>query len=97
MVSATFAVARNKHVREVEIDLEVVITERVVLRGVEHLEQRARRVTTPVGTELVDLVEEHDGVHGPGFRERADDPARPRADVRAPVTTQLGLVADTTE
>ena len=53
----------EQHVGQVEVDLEVVIAERVVLRGVEHLEQRRRRVAAPVGAELVDLVEHDDRVH----------------------------------
>jgi hypothetical protein len=37
---------------EVELDVEVVIAERVVLRRVEHLEQRDRRIAAPVGADL---------------------------------------------
>ena len=47
---------------EVERDAEVVVRERVVLRRVEHLEERARRVALERHAELVDLVEEEDGV-----------------------------------
>ena len=54
----------EQHVRQVEVDLEVVVAERVVLRRVEHLEQRRRRVAAPVGAQLVDLVEQDDRVHG---------------------------------
>ena len=41
---ATLAVAMNTTSRQVEVELEVVVAERVVLRRVEHLEQRRRRV-----------------------------------------------------
>src|SRR4051794_5446065 len=34
----------KQHVRQVELELQVVVTEGVVLRRVEHLEQRTRRV-----------------------------------------------------
>ena len=51
----------EQHVGQVEVDLEVVVAERVVLRRVEHLEQRRRRVAPPVGAELVDLVEQTTG------------------------------------
>src|SRR3982750_1206070 len=43
------------HLRQIEGDLEVVIAERVVLFGIEDLEQRARRVAPEVVPELVDL------------------------------------------
>ena len=69
----------------------------MVLRGVEHLEQRGRRVTAPVGAELVDLVEDDDGVHRARLAQRAHDPARTGADVGTPVTAHFGLIAYTTE
>ena len=97
IVSATFAVAMNMHAAQVELDVEVVVAEAVVLRRVEHLEQRRARVAAPVGADLVDLVEHDHRVHRPGVAQRADQPARERADVRPPVTADLGLVADAAE
>ncbi len=87
----------EQHLGQVEIDVQVVVSEGVVLRRVEDLEQRRRRVTAPVRAELVDLVEDDDGVHAPGFGQGAHDPARARTDVGASVTPDLGLVVDTTE
>ena len=83
--------------RQVELDVEVVVAERVVLRRVEHLEQRRGRVAAPVGADLVDLVEHDHRVHRPGVAQGADEPARQRADVGAPVAADLGLVADAAE
>ena len=90
---------RDEHdVGEVELDLEVVITERVVLRGIEHLEQRRRRITRPAtGAQLVDLVEEHDRVHRARLGDGADEPARLCAHVGAPMPADLGLVAHAAE
>ena len=82
---------------EVELDVEVVVAERVVLRRVEHLEQRRRRVAAPVGADLVDLVEHDHRVHRPGVAQRPHEAAGQRADVRAPVAADLGLVADAAE
>ena len=45
------------HVRQVVRHAEVVIAEREVLLGVEHFEQRRRRIAAIVGADLVDLVE----------------------------------------
>ena len=53
------------HVREVVVEVEVVVVEAVVLLGVEHLEQRRRRVAAEVGRHLVDLVEQEDRVVRP--------------------------------
>ncbi len=86
------------HVAEVELDLEVVIAERVVLRGVEHLEQCSRRVATPApGAQLVDLVEQDDGVHRAGLDDGPGDAPRLAADIGAPVPADLGLVAHPAE
>ena len=82
---------------KVELDVEVVVAERVVLRRVKHLEQRSGRVATPVDADLVHLVEEDDRVHRAGVAQGADQPTRQSADVRAPVAADLSLVADTAE
>ena len=69
----------------------------MVLHGVEHLEQRGRWVSAPVGADLVDFVQEDHGVHRAGVAQSAHEPARQCADVRAPVTPDLGLVAHAAE
>ena len=98
MVSITLAVAMNTTSRQVELDLEVVVAERVVLGRVEHLEQRRGRVAAPAaGRQLVDLVEQHDRVHGAGLGDGPDDAAGLRADVGAAVAADLGLVAHAAE
>ena len=65
----------------------------MVLLGVEHLEQRRRRVAAEVVPQLVDLVEHEHRVVRPGLLHALDDPAGQRADVGAPVAADLGLVA----
>jgi hypothetical protein len=85
------------HLREVELDVEVVVAEGVVLRGVEDLEQRRGGISAPVRADLVDLVEQDHRVHRARVPERPDQPAGERADVGAPVATNLGLVAHATE
>jgi hypothetical protein len=54
---------------QVERHVEVVVAERVVLLGIEHFEERRRRVAADaVGTDLVDLVEhEHRVVRAHGL------------------------------
>ena len=87
----------EEHRGQIELDLEVVVTEGVVLRGVEHLEQGGRGVAPVVGPDLVDLVEEDDGVLRPRLDERTHEAAGLRADVGPPVPADLGLVPDATE
>ena len=54
--------ADEEHLGEIEGHAEVVIDEAAVLRRVEHLEERRRRVALVRDAELVDLVEEEDRV-----------------------------------
>ena len=69
----------------------------MVLLGIEHLEQRRRRITPEVATQLVDLVEHEDGVARLDSLQALQDAARQGADVRSPVAADLGLVADATQ
>ena len=87
----------EQHAGQVEVDLEVVVPERVVLGRVEHLEQGRRGVAPPVAADLVDLVEQEDRVHGPGLDHGPHDAAGLGADVGAAVAADLGLVADAAE
>ena len=89
---------RNEHdLREVVLDVEVVVDEGVVLLRVEDLEQRRRRIAAEVRGHLVDLVEQEDRVDRAGLLHHLDDLARERADVGPPVAADLGLVAHAAE
>ena len=70
-----------------------MVAEGAVLLRVEHLEHRARRIPAEVGAHLVDLVDEQHRVQRLRVAQRADDRSRHRADVRATVAPDLGLVA----
>ena len=47
------------HLRQIERHAEIVVAEGRVLLGIEHFEQRGRRIAVEAGAELVDLVEHH--------------------------------------
>ena len=85
------------HVREVVLDLQIVVHERRVLLRVEHLEQRRRRIAAEVHAHLVDLVEQEERVGLLRLAHRLDDLAGHRADIGAPVAADLRLVADAAE
>ena len=85
------------HVRQVVVDLEVVVVERRVLLRIEHLQQGRRRVAAEVLAHLVDLVEQDERVGGLGLLHRLDDLAGHRADIGAAVTADLGLVTHAAE
>ena len=65
----------EQHLAQVERHAEVVVHEGVVLRRVEHLEQRARRVALERDAELVHLVQQEHRVLGAGLLHALDDPA----------------------
>src|ERR1700736_2983067 len=69
----------------------------MILRRVEDLEQRRRRITAPVTADLIDLVEHDHRVASAGFLESAGDPARQGANIRPAVTTDLGLIVNAAE
>ena len=87
----------EQHLGQIERHVEVVIAERVVLLGVEHLEERRRRIAAEIRPELVDLVEDEHRVLRLRPAQPLHDLARQRADVRAPVSADLGLVAHPAE
>jgi hypothetical protein len=89
--------ADEHHVRQVVLDVEVVIEEGVVLFRVEHLEQRRRRIAAEVHRHLVDFVEQEDRVHRAGLLHHLDDLAGEGADVGAAVAADLGLVTHAAE
>ena len=69
-----------------------MVAERVVLLGVEHLEQGRRRIAAEVGAELVDLIEQDDRIARARPAQALQEPARHGADVGAAVAADLGLV-----
>ena len=78
---------------QVIVDLEIVVGEGRILLRVQHLEKGRGRVTPPVGTHLVDLVQQEEGVGRLRLLHRLDDLAGHGADVGAAVAADLGLVA----
>jgi len=92
-VSSVFAVQMKQRLREIERQIEVVVAEVLVLLWIEDLEHRARGIAPEVGAHLVDLVDQHHGVHRLGVAQMTDDRPRHRADVCAAMAAYLRLVA----
>jgi len=87
----------EQHLRQVVVDFEIVVAEGAILFGIEHFEQRGRRIAAPVLSEFVHLIEEEHRVHHPGAAHRLDHAAGHRADVGAAVPADLCLVAHAAE
>ena len=84
----------EQHVGQVEGHLQEVVPEGAVLLHVQHLQQGGRRVAPVVPPQLVDLVQQDQGVAAPRLIDGGDDPAGHRAHIGLPVAPDLRLVAD---
>jgi hypothetical protein len=89
--------ADEHHVRQVVLDVEIVIQERVVLLGVEDFEERRGRIPAEVHRHLVHFVEQEHRVHRAGLLHHLDDLAGEGADVGAAMAADFRLVADAAE
>ena len=69
------------HVRQIVVELQIMVLEAAVLLGIEDLEQRRGRIAAEILAELVDLVEQEQRVGRPRFLDVGDDLARQRADI----------------
>ena len=87
----------EQHLAQIERHTEIVVGERIVLRGIEHFEQRARRITLIRLTELVDFVEQEDGILAARLLHALDDAAGHGTHIGAAMPADVGFVTGTTE
>ena len=83
----------HKHdVRQIKVQIEVVILEGAVLFRIEHFKQRRRRVTAVVAPELVDFIQQEQGIPHPRLCDRLNHFTRHGADVGAAVTADFAFI-----
>src|SRR5262249_51676362 len=82
---------------EIKRNAEVIVTEAIVLFGVEHLEERGGGIALDAAAELVDLVKHHHAIAGACLSDRLYDIARQRPDIGSPVAANLRLVVHASE
>ena len=80
------------HLRQVEVDLEIMIVEREVLLRIQHFQQCGRRIAAEVHRHLVDFVQQEQRIVHARLGHVLHDLAGHRADVRAAVAPDFGLV-----
>jgi hypothetical protein len=85
--------SHKHHVAQVKIDLDIVITELVVLLGVQHLQQCAGRVAPEISPQLVDFVQQEQRIARANLGQALQHLARHRANIGAAVAANFGLVA----
>ena len=69
-----------------------MVVERPVLLRVEHFQKRCGRIATIVLAELVDFIEEDDGIDRLGATHRLKDSSRHRPDIGPAMPADLGFV-----
>ena len=79
---------------QVEGDLQKVVPEGGILLPVQHLQQGGGGIPPVVPAQLVDLVQEDEGVAALGLVDGGNNPAGHGAYIGLPVTTNFRLVAD---
>mmetsp|Transcript_108233 Transcript_108233/g.231082 ORF Transcript_108233/g.231082 Transcript_108233/m.231082 type:complete len:500 (+) Transcript_108233:594-2093(+) len=89
--------AHKKNTAAVHRYVEIVIQEGAVLRGVQEFQQRRCRVALMSTTDLVDLIDEHQGVVRLNLLEALDDFPWHRSDVGPPVALDLCHIVETSD
>src|SRR5580765_3348229 len=74
-----------------------MVGESVVLRGVEHFEQRRSRVAAEIGAHLVQFVQQNHGVAALDTTQSLNNPARQSADISAAMPTDFGFIPHATQ
>ena len=82
----------EQHLRKIERHVEVVVAEGRVLLRIENFQQRRRRIAAEITSELVHLVEHEDRIERFRPADALNDLPGQRADVRAAMAANLGLV-----
>ncbi len=83
----------EEHLRQVVLHVEVVVDEHEVLFGIEHFQQRRRRIAAEVHRHLVHFIQHEHRVLGARLLHHLDDLAGQRADVGAAMAANFGFVA----
>src|SRR5690606_5202241 len=87
----------KEYVRQIVIDVKVMVAERVVLFRVENLQQSCTRVAAEIMAELIDFVEQNDRIRRSGAFHKLDDLSRQSSDIRSAVAAYLGFVVNAAE
>lgn len=82
----------EEHLGQIKRQVQVVVAEFVVLRRIEDFQQGGGRITPEIAAHLVHFVEHQQGVLDGRPPDGLEDAPRHGADVRTPVSPQLGLV-----
>ena len=87
----------EEYLAQVVLHVQVVIHEHEILLGIEHFEQRGRRIAAEIHGHLVHFVQHEDRIARAGLLHHLDDLAGQGADVGAAVAADFGFIAHAAE
>ena len=84
---------RDKHdVRQVVIHVQIMIVKCIVLFGVEHFQERRRRVAAMVLAHFINFIKEKERIVKLRFLHGLNDASRHRADIGPAMTANFALI-----
>ena len=87
--------SRDKHdVAQVDGHPQIMVTERMVLLWIQHLEKSGRGVPAEIHSHFIHFVQHKNRIVRSGLLEALNDSTRKRPNVGPPVTTDFCFVAD---
>ena len=84
-------------VRQVVVNVNVIVVERVVLFRVEHFQHGRARVAMAIAAQLINLIQNDDRIRCFRFDQALDDTSRHGTDVRLAVTADFGFIVHATQ
>src|SRR5215467_9268041 len=81
----------EQNTRKIKRDVEIMIGERVVLRGIENFEQGCGRITAKISADLIQFVEQNYRIAAFNTTQGLDDAAGEGSDVGAAMAANLGF------
>ena len=87
----------KENLAEIVIQFQVVVKKGVVLFRIQDLQQSRRNIAAKILPDLVDFIQDHDGVGTARFFDALDNTTRHSANIGSAVTADGGLVVDTAQ
>src|SRR5665213_2022404 len=87
----------EKHTRQIKRQIEIMVGEGVVLRGIQNFEQRRRRVAAKIRANFVQFVQKNYGIAALNATERLNNPAGHRANISAAMAANFRFVTHSPE
>ena len=84
----------EKHLRQIVINVEIMIAERGILFRVENFQKRGGRIAAKILAELINFVKQNHRIIRSGAFHQLHDLSRQRADISAAMPANLGFVVN---